>query len=201
MIQQQWVGLGPLALVKGTLNASAYQDILDNFMLPTLWEQFGDDPFLFQHDCTPVTKARSDKNFYLECIIFLLLSSEQLEAGFSSDEPGTTFIFGKGGGLITYNWPANERPSTRMDRLTVGFSTSLKDGILVRIDSAPGLGDYIMLHIYNEAQYNGVQYNEAQYNGVQYNEVQYNEVHYNMVQYNEAQYNVVQYNGVQYNEV
>lgn len=60
---------------------------------------------------------------------------------------GTTFIFGKGGGLITYNWPANERPSTRMDRLTVGFSTSLKDGILVRIDSAPGLGDYIMLHI------------------------------------------------------
>ncbi|KAK3537757.1 hypothetical protein QTP70_017859, partial [Hemibagrus guttatus] len=33
----------------------AYQDILD--MLPTLWEQFGDDPFLFQYDCTPVHKA------------------------------------------------------------------------------------------------------------------------------------------------
>ncbi|XP_067335073.1 neurexin 3a isoform X14 [Channa argus] len=60
---------------------------------------------------------------------------------------GTTYIFGKGGGLITFNWPANERPSTRTDRLTVGFSTSLKDGILVRIDSAPGLGDYLMLHI------------------------------------------------------
>lgn len=60
---------------------------------------------------------------------------------------GTTYIFGKGGGLIAFNWPANERPSTRTDRLTVGFSTSLKDGILVRIDSAPGLGDYLMLHI------------------------------------------------------
>ncbi|KAJ8289006.1 hypothetical protein COCON_G00016650 [Conger conger] len=60
---------------------------------------------------------------------------------------GTTFIFGKGGGLITYTWPANDRPSTRTDRLTVGFSTSLKDGILVRIDSAVGLGDYVMLHI------------------------------------------------------
>uniref|UniRef100_A0A674A5L5 Neurexin 3 n=1 Tax=Salmo trutta TaxID=8032 RepID=A0A674A5L5_SALTR len=60
---------------------------------------------------------------------------------------GTTYIFGKGGGLITFKWPANERPSTRTDRLTVGFSTSLKDGILVRIDSAPGLGDYLMLHI------------------------------------------------------
>ena len=50
------VGLGPLIPVKGTLNASAYQDILDNFMLPTLWEQFGDGPFLFQHDCHQCTK-------------------------------------------------------------------------------------------------------------------------------------------------
>ncbi|XP_073711687.1 neurexin 3b isoform X14 [Misgurnus anguillicaudatus] len=60
---------------------------------------------------------------------------------------GATYIFGKGGGLITYTWPNNERPSTRTDRLAVGFSTTIKDGILVRIDSAPRLGDYIMLHI------------------------------------------------------
>ncbi|XP_073682941.1 neurexin 3a isoform X11 [Garra rufa] len=67
--------------------------------------------------------------------------------GTQCNDPGTTYIFGKGGGLISFNWPANERPSTRTDRLTVGFSTSLKDGILIRIDSAPGLGDYLMLHI------------------------------------------------------
>ncbi|XP_065822211.1 neurexin 3a isoform X2 [Labrus bergylta] len=67
--------------------------------------------------------------------------------GTQCNDPGTTYIFGKGGGLITFKWPANERPSTRTDRLTVGFSTSLKEGILVRIDSAPGLGDYLMLHI------------------------------------------------------
>uniref|UniRef100_A0A8D3CHN2 Neurexin 3a n=1 Tax=Scophthalmus maximus TaxID=52904 RepID=A0A8D3CHN2_SCOMX len=67
--------------------------------------------------------------------------------GTQCNDPGTTYIFGKGGGLISFKWPANERPSTRTDRLTVGFSTSLKDGILVRIDSAPGLGDYLMLHI------------------------------------------------------
>ena len=48
------VVFGPLVPVKGTLKVSAYQDILDNFMIPTLWEQFGDGVSLFQHDCTPV---------------------------------------------------------------------------------------------------------------------------------------------------
>ncbi|XP_034435229.1 neurexin 3b isoform X18 [Hippoglossus hippoglossus] len=67
--------------------------------------------------------------------------------GTNCNDPGTTYIFGKGGGLITYTWPNNERPSTRTDRLAVGFSSTIKDGILVRIDSAPRLGDYIMLHI------------------------------------------------------
>ena len=59
-------GLGPLVPVKGTLNASAYQEMLDNSMLPTLWEQFGDGPFLFQHDCAPVYKARSIKTWIRE---------------------------------------------------------------------------------------------------------------------------------------
>ncbi|XP_077408710.1 neurexin 3b isoform X11 [Vanacampus margaritifer] len=68
-------------------------------------------------------------------------------SGTHCNDPGTTYIFGKGGGLITYTWPNNERPSTRTDRLAVGFSTTIKDGILVRVDSAPRLGDYIMLHI------------------------------------------------------
>ncbi|KAK2527636.1 hypothetical protein Q9966_010212 [Columba livia] len=62
-------------------------------------------------------------------------------------EAGATYIFGKSGGLILYTWPANDRPSTRTDRLAVGFSTTVKDGILVRIDSAPGLGDFLQLHI------------------------------------------------------
>ncbi|XP_041950808.1 neurexin 3b isoform X15 [Alosa sapidissima] len=68
-------------------------------------------------------------------------------ASLRTGHAGATYIFGKGGGLITYTWPNNERPSTRTDRLAVGFSSTIKDGILVRIDSAPRLGDYIMLHI------------------------------------------------------
>ncbi|XP_077597522.1 neurexin-2-like isoform X7 [Stigmatopora nigra] len=83
----------------------------------------------------------------------------QLWEGFSCDcsmttyggpfctNPGTTYIFGKGGALITFTWAPNERPSTRADRLAVGFSSLQKDAILVRVESTHGLGDYLQLHI------------------------------------------------------
>ncbi|XP_075452022.1 neurexin-1 isoform X34 [Ascaphus truei] len=61
---------------------------------------------------------------------------------------GTTYIFSKGGGQITYTWPPNDRPSTRADRLAIGFSTAQKEAILVRVDSSTGLGDYLELHIH-----------------------------------------------------
>uniref|UniRef100_A0A8C1IB52 Neurexin 1 n=1 Tax=Cyprinus carpio TaxID=7962 RepID=A0A8C1IB52_CYPCA len=60
---------------------------------------------------------------------------------------GTTYIFGRDGGLIVYTWPPNDRPSTRADRLAVGFSTQQKDAVLVRVDSSSGLGDYLQLQI------------------------------------------------------
>ncbi|XP_059929801.1 neurexin 1a [Gadus macrocephalus] len=63
------------------------------------------------------------------------------------NDAGTTYIFGRDGGLITYTWPPNDRPSTRADRLAVGFSTHLKDAVLVRVDSSSGLGDYLKLQI------------------------------------------------------
>ncbi|XP_017268440.1 neurexin-1a isoform X5 [Kryptolebias marmoratus] len=63
------------------------------------------------------------------------------------NDAGTTYIFGRDGGLITYTWPPNDRPSTRADRLAVGFSTHLKDAVLVRVDSSSGLGDFLKLHI------------------------------------------------------
>ena len=76
----------------------AYNDILDDSVLLTLWQQFWEVPCLFQHDNAPMQKARSIEKWFVE------ISVEDLDWPAQSPDLNTLDSFGR-------NWNADYEPS------------------------------------------------------------------------------------------
>ncbi len=56
-------GVGPLCLFKTSVTAPVYQDILEQFMLPSADQLFNDADFNFQQDLAPAHTAKSTKSW------------------------------------------------------------------------------------------------------------------------------------------
>ena len=59
-----WHGVGPLVPVHGTLNAEAYCNILDNSVLPALWQFYGGVDCVYQDDNAPCHVAARTRAWY-----------------------------------------------------------------------------------------------------------------------------------------
>lgn len=55
---------GPFVPATGNTNFTTCSDILDNRLLPTLWQKFGKGHFLFQHRSAPVHKQGPWRNCF-----------------------------------------------------------------------------------------------------------------------------------------
>ncbi|XP_076392464.1 neurexin 1 isoform X5 [Megachile rotundata] len=101
--------------------------------------------------------------------------------GPTCNEEAVAYEFGAGRGIITYTFPPDQRPEMKKDRVALGFVTSVKDAVLLRIESASS-NDYLEIKIvegnvfavYNMGTNNhpigedGVKVNDNQYHVVRF---------------------------------
>ncbi len=65
-------GVGPLCFLKSTVNAAIFQEILENFMLPSADKLYGDADFIFQQDLAPAHTAKGTKSWFNDHAVTVL---------------------------------------------------------------------------------------------------------------------------------
>ncbi len=65
-------GVGPLCLLKSTVNAAIYQEMLEHFMLLSADKLYGDDNFIFQQDLAPAHTAKGTKSWSNDHVVTVL---------------------------------------------------------------------------------------------------------------------------------
>jgi hypothetical protein len=61
-----WIGLGPLVILHGNINAEGYKDILIRCILSMIEDQFCDDDYLYQHVSALCHKSRSVREWFVD---------------------------------------------------------------------------------------------------------------------------------------
>lgn len=57
-------GVGKLCFLKSKVTATVYQNVLEDFMIPSAEDLYGDADFIFQQDLAPAHTARSTKTWF-----------------------------------------------------------------------------------------------------------------------------------------
>lgn len=59
-------GVGPLCFLKSKVNAAVYQEVLEQYMIPSADQLFGDADFVFQQDLAPAHSAKSTTAWFAD---------------------------------------------------------------------------------------------------------------------------------------
>ncbi len=65
-------GVGPLCFLKSTVNTAIYQEILEDFILPSADKLYGDADFIFQQDLGPAYTAKGTKSWFNDNCVTVL---------------------------------------------------------------------------------------------------------------------------------
>ncbi len=71
-VQCHLLVVGALSFLKTNVTAPVYQDILENFMLPSVDQLFKDADFIFQQDLAPAYTAKSTKSWLNDHVLVCL---------------------------------------------------------------------------------------------------------------------------------